>query len=82
MSHIVEKEMSHIVEVDLGGRTISLETGRVAKQANGAVVVRSALARGRLRDARVLLPLEHAGPGAVSVVLAQSPPVCRRAVFL
>ena len=41
MSHIVEKEMSHIVEVDLGGRTISLETGRVAKQANGAVVVRS-----------------------------------------
>ena len=33
--------MSHIVEVDLGGRTISLETGRVAKQANGAVVVRS-----------------------------------------
>ena len=41
MSHIVEKEMSHIVEVDLGGRAISLETGRVAKQANGAVVVRS-----------------------------------------
>jgi polyribonucleotide nucleotidyltransferase len=41
MSHIVEKEMSHIVEVDLGGRSISLETGRVAKQANGAVVVRS-----------------------------------------
>ncbi|MDE3160083.1 MAG: polyribonucleotide nucleotidyltransferase, partial [Acidobacteriota bacterium] len=33
--------MSHIVEVDLGGRSISLETGRVAKQANGAVVVRS-----------------------------------------
>src|SRR5579872_6073019 len=33
--------MSHIVEVDLGGRTITLETGKVAKQANGAVVVRS-----------------------------------------
>src|SRR5215470_7219547 len=33
--------MLHKVEVDLGGRTISLETGRVAKQANGAVVVRS-----------------------------------------
>ena len=33
--------MSHIVEVDLGGRTITLETGKVARQANGAVVVRS-----------------------------------------
>jgi polyribonucleotide nucleotidyltransferase len=33
--------MSHSVEVDLGGRKITLETGRMAKQANGAVVVRS-----------------------------------------
>src|ERR1041384_4431514 len=33
--------MLHTVEVDLGGRKISLETGKVAKQANGAVVVRS-----------------------------------------
>ena len=33
--------MSHTVEIDLGGRTITLETGRVAKQANGSVVVRS-----------------------------------------
>ncbi|HUA62883.1 MAG TPA: polyribonucleotide nucleotidyltransferase [Verrucomicrobiae bacterium] len=33
--------MSHIVEVDLGSRKITLETGRMAKQANGAVVVRS-----------------------------------------
>src|ERR1017187_9947881 len=33
--------MHHIVEVDLGGRKITLETGRMAKQANGAVVVRS-----------------------------------------
>ncbi len=33
--------MSHTVEVDLGGRKITLETGKVAKQANGAVVVRS-----------------------------------------
>jgi polyribonucleotide nucleotidyltransferase len=33
--------MTHTVEVDLGGRKISLETGRMAKQANGAVVVRS-----------------------------------------
>ncbi len=33
--------MLHIVEVDLDGRKITLETGKVAKQANGAVVVRS-----------------------------------------
>jgi polyribonucleotide nucleotidyltransferase len=33
--------MSHTVEVDLGGRIITLETGRMAKQANGAVLVRS-----------------------------------------
>ena len=33
--------MSHTVEVDLGGRIITLETGKMAKQANGAVVVRS-----------------------------------------
>src|SRR3954454_754458 len=33
--------MLHKVEIDLGGRTITLETGKMAKQANGAVVVRS-----------------------------------------
>jgi polyribonucleotide nucleotidyltransferase len=33
--------MSHKVEIDLGGRTITFETGKIAKQANGAVVVRS-----------------------------------------
>jgi polyribonucleotide nucleotidyltransferase len=33
--------MVHTVEVDLGGRIITFETGRMAKQANGAVVVRS-----------------------------------------
>src|SRR6201981_869594 len=33
--------MHHKVEIDLGGRIITLETGKVAKQANGAVVVRS-----------------------------------------
>jgi len=33
--------MHHTVEIDLGGRIITLETGKVAKQANGAVVVRS-----------------------------------------
>src|SRR5712671_997248 len=33
--------MVHTFEVDLGGRKITLETGKMAKQANGAVVVRS-----------------------------------------
>jgi len=33
--------MPNQVEVDLGGRTLTLETGKIAKQANGAVVVRS-----------------------------------------
>ena len=32
--------MIHTVEIDLGGRTLSLETGKVARQADGAVVVR------------------------------------------
>jgi len=33
--------MQHTVEVDLGSCKLTLETGKVAKQANGAVVVRS-----------------------------------------
>src|SRR5882724_1852836 len=33
--------MSHKVEIDLGGRQITIETGKMAKQANGSVVVRS-----------------------------------------
>src|ERR1700724_2617121 len=33
--------MVHTVEIDLGGRIVTLETGKMAKQANGAVVVRS-----------------------------------------
>jgi polyribonucleotide nucleotidyltransferase len=33
--------MSHTVEVDLFGSRVSLETGKIAKQANGSVVVRS-----------------------------------------
>ena len=33
--------MSHTVEVDLGGRKLTIETGKMAKQANGSVVVRS-----------------------------------------
>jgi polyribonucleotide nucleotidyltransferase len=33
--------MVHTVDIDLDGRVITLETGRVAKQAHGAVLVRS-----------------------------------------
>src|SRR5688572_7483167 len=33
--------MIHTVEIDLDGRKLTLETGKLAKQANGAVVVRS-----------------------------------------
>ncbi len=33
--------MSHIIEIDLYGSKVSLETGKIAKQANGSVVVRS-----------------------------------------
>ena len=33
--------MVHTVDIDLDGRKISLETGKIAKQANGAVIVRS-----------------------------------------
>src|SRR3974377_59440 len=53
--------MTHTVEVDLGGgRSLFLETGKVAKQANGAVVVRSG-------DSVVLVAAcmaEEAKPGA------------------
>src|SRR5271163_801665 len=33
--------MLHTVEIDLEGQKITIETGKIAKQANGAVVVRS-----------------------------------------
>src|SRR6202008_1132312 len=33
--------MSHKVEIDLQGSKVSIETGKVAKQANGSVVVSS-----------------------------------------
>src|SRR5579863_176828 len=52
--------MSHTVEVDLDGRKITIETGKMAKQANGAVVVRSG-------DAVVLVSAcmaDQAKPGA------------------
>jgi len=31
----------HVVEIDLDGKKVTLETGKMAKQANGSVVVRS-----------------------------------------
>ena len=52
--------MSHTVEIDLQGSKISLETGKIAKQANGSVVVRS-------RDSVVLVTVcsaEEPKPGA------------------
>ena len=33
--------MLHSVDIDLDGRTITLETGKIAKQANGAIIIRS-----------------------------------------
>src|SRR3954471_6889003 len=33
--------MSHTVEIDLHGSKVSIETGKIAKQAHGSVVVRS-----------------------------------------
>ncbi|MBV9759815.1 MAG: polyribonucleotide nucleotidyltransferase [Acidobacteriaceae bacterium] len=33
--------MSHTIEIDLQGSKVSIETGKIAKQANGSVVVRS-----------------------------------------
>ena len=36
-----DNPLIHTVEIDLYGKTITLETGRVAKQANGAVVVKT-----------------------------------------
>src|SRR5579884_3288667 len=33
--------MTQTTQVEVGGRTLTLETGKIAKQANGAVLVRS-----------------------------------------
>ena len=30
----------HTYSTDLGGRTLTIETGKIAKQANGAVLIR------------------------------------------
>ncbi len=55
----------HTVDVEIGGRTITLETGKLAKQANGAVVVRcedtvvlaTAVAREETRENQDFFPL-------------------------
>jgi polyribonucleotide nucleotidyltransferase len=36
-----ENIMEHVVNVEFGGRTVTISTGKMAKQANGAVMVRS-----------------------------------------
>jgi len=54
-----------VVETEIGGKTISLETGRLAKQASGAVVVRcgdtmvlvTATGRDEAREAQDFFPL-------------------------
>jgi polyribonucleotide nucleotidyltransferase len=59
------KEEMNIAEVEIGGKTITLETGRLAKQANGAVLVRcgdtvvlvTAVAREDVREGQDFFPL-------------------------
>jgi len=59
------KEEMNTIEVEVGGQTITLETGRLAKQANGAVLVRcgdtvvlvSATMRDDVREGQDFLPL-------------------------
>src|SRR5229473_1200509 len=40
MSENTHTPAPHIVQVDVGGRTLTLETGKIAKQANGSIVAR------------------------------------------
>jgi len=59
------KEEMNTIEVEVGGQTITLETGRLAKQANGAVLVRqgdtvvlvSAVMREDVREGQDFFPL-------------------------
>jgi polyribonucleotide nucleotidyltransferase len=59
------KEEMNTIEVEVGGQTITLETGRLAKQANGAVLVRcgdtvvlvSAVMRDDVREGQDFFPL-------------------------
>src|SRR2546425_10871653 len=57
--------MTHTVEIELNGQRMALETGKVAKQADGAVVVRyggtmvlaTCVAAKGAKDAQDFLPL-------------------------
>ena len=57
--------MSHSVDVDINGLSLSIETGKLAKQADGAVVVRyggtmvlaTCVAAKSARDAQDFFPL-------------------------
>src|SRR5882762_4364549 len=40
MSDNTHTPAPHIVTVEVGGRTLTLETGKIAKQANGAITAR------------------------------------------
>ena len=40
MSENTHTPAPHRVTVEVGGRTLTLETGKIAKQANGAIVAR------------------------------------------
>ena len=59
------KEQMNTVEVEIGGKTITLETGRLAQQANGAVLVRcgdtvvlvTAVGRTEAREGQEFFPL-------------------------
>jgi len=59
------KEEMNTIEVEVGGQAISLETGRLAKQANGSVLVRSgdtvvlatAVMRDEVREGQDFFPL-------------------------
>jgi polyribonucleotide nucleotidyltransferase len=50
----------HTRDISIGGRTISLETGRIAKQADGAVIVRSG-------DTMVIVTACHAANARVGI---------------
>jgi polyribonucleotide nucleotidyltransferase len=51
---------THTRELTLGSRTISIETGKLAKQADGAVIVRSG-------DTMVLVTACHAANARVGI---------------
>ena len=51
---------THRREITIGSRTLSIETGKLAKQADGAVIVRSG-------DTRVIVTACHAANARVGI---------------